>query len=98
MIQKVLERGIHPTQNFKTCFGILSLDKRFGGSRLDGACGRSLQHGAHTYKSILNVLEAGLDLEPIEAQVYMEIPEHRNIRGNLYYQQMKVITQEVNHE
>lgn len=98
MIKGVLERGSHPAQNYRTCLGILALDKRFGPERLGAACQRALAHGAKNYLTVLSILEKGLDQEPIAVQTYLPLPLHRNLRGSTYFRPQLSHTQEVTNE
>tara|TARA_B110000046_G_scaffold184358_1_gene222638 strand:- start:1559 stop:3115 length:1557 start_codon:yes stop_codon:yes gene_type:complete len=86
-IAKVLERKKHPEQAYKSCMGILSLLKKVGNERLIGACRRALDYERYNYRTILNILEKGLDQLTIdENKNEKELPTHSNIRGRNYYQ------------
>jgi transposase len=75
----------HPEQGFRTCFGVLSLEKTYGRARLDAACRRGLQIGARSVSSIRSILKTGLD------QAFLDLPpdpeplRHANIRGQRYF-------------
>ena len=84
MIEKVLESRKFPEQAFKTCMGILNLSKKYGNQRLNLACVRALQYNCYSYKSIKNMLENGLD-KVQEEIVFPNLPVHKNIRGNQYF-------------
>ncbi len=81
----ILDNSIYIEQNYKSCFGMLMLQKKYGISRLDAACGRSLQGSRINYTMIKNILERGLDkqLSILDEQ---PIPTHENIRGKDNYQ------------
>ena len=83
----VLDRKKHPEQAYKSCMGVLSFAKKVGNERLSNACKRALDHQVYNYKIIDNILKRGLDKivegpEPQEQQ----LPVHKNIRGDEYYQ------------
>lgn len=88
VIIKVLETKEHPEQGFKVCLGILNLEKKYSGSRLDRACHRALVYNNFSLKSIKNILEYRLedqqDLFP-EDELSYSISAHENIRGSQYY-------------
>jgi transposase len=81
----ILENSIYIEQNYKSCFGMLMLQKRYGIPRLEAACGRALQGTRINYTMIKNILERGLDkqLSILDEQ---PIPTHDNIRGKDHYQ------------
>jgi transposase len=81
----MLENSIYIEQNYKACFGMLMLQKKYNVPRLEAACSRALQGPRVNYTMIKNILERGLDkqLPLIEEQ---HIPAHDNIRGKDHYQ------------
>jgi transposase len=85
LITKILEHKQHPEQAYKSCMGVLSLEKKVGKERLTNACNRALEYGMHNYRIIQNILEKGLDRMDVQEPQGNKIPEHNNIRGNNYY-------------
>ncbi len=86
LITRALSSRRHPQQSYRTCLGILRLEKPYGGKRLEAACGRALLLGSYRYKSIESILKHGLDSKPMPEQQELDIPEdHDNIRGPSYY-------------
>ena len=57
--------------------------------RLEGACRRALGLGSPTRRSVLSILERGLDQVPLAEEETAEagagLGHHRNIRGPAYY-------------
>ena len=51
----------HPEQGFRSCLGILRLEKSYGAQRLEAACRRGNDIGATSYGSIASILKHGLD-------------------------------------
>jgi len=86
MIQVVLKSRKHPEQAFKTCMGILNLVKKHGPDRLNKACARALGFGFYSYKRIKNILDRGLEEEPLYESRELTVSSHENIRGSKYYQ------------
>lgn len=81
----MLQNSIYIEQNYKACFGMLMLQKKYGITRLESACTRALQGSRVNYSMIKNILERGLDKQlPLPAQPLL--PEHDNIRGKDHYQ------------
>lgn len=85
LIQHVLEKKPHPEQSYRSCIGILSLNKKVGRERLGKACSRALSYGLYNYKTVVNILERGLDNLELEQEAEHDQPEHNNIRGKKYY-------------
>jgi transposase len=81
----ILDNNFYVEQNYKACFGLLMLDKKYGTSRLEAACNRALTGSRLNYTMIKNILERGLDKQPFQAELF-QTPEHTNIRGAEHYQ------------
>jgi hypothetical protein len=80
----MLENSIYIEQNYKACFGLLVLSKKFGTSRLEAACSRALRGPRVNYTMIKNILERGLDKQTITSEA-AALPDHENIRGKDHY-------------
>jgi transposase len=85
MIRIVLKSRRHPEQAFKTCMGILNLVKKYEPDRLNKACARALEFGFYSYKRIKNILDKGLEEEPLDELRELKVSFHENIRGSQYY-------------
>jgi hypothetical protein len=81
----MLENSIYIEQNYKACFGMLMLHKKYTSARLEAACTRALQGTRVNYTMIKNILEKGLDKQIPLFNEYT-IPAHDNIRGKDHYQ------------
>lgn len=86
LIIQVLDKKQHPEQAYKSCMGILSLEKKVGTERLVNACKRALEYNIHNYKIVKNILEKNLDEQESPPDVNETLPEHQNVRGRKYYQ------------
>jgi hypothetical protein len=82
----ILENSIYMEQNYKSCFGMLMLHKKYTAARLDAACARALQGSRINYTMIRNILERGLDKQTRIPPPPSTIPDHDNIRGKENYQ------------
>ena len=83
----MLENSIYIEQNYKACFGMLMLQKKYGQQRLEAACARALMGTRINYTMIKNILERGLDKQlPLNYEPPPVIPTHDNIRGKDHYQ------------
>lgn len=83
----ILSSNSYKEQNYKSCFGLLMLAKKYDGERLKAACRRALVGTRVNYTMIKNILDKGLDRqEDLFSQYNSSIPVHDNIRGEQYYQ------------
>ncbi|WP_287003549.1 IS21 family transposase [Sphingobium sp.] len=85
LVEKVIETRPHPEQGYRSCLGIIGLEKRFGAERLEAAALRALEIQARNYPSIKSILEKGLDQVPVPQSPEQEPIIHSNIRGSSYY-------------
>lgn len=83
----ILTSNSYIEQNYKSCFGMLMLAKKYGKDRLEAACSRALLGTRVTYTLIKNILEKGLDKQRnLFSETGQAIPSHDNIRGKENYQ------------
>jgi transposase len=83
--ESMLGNSIYMEQNYKACFGMLMLEKRYGIERLEAACHLALTGSRVTYTMIKNILTAGIDKQ-VRVPVDQPLPLHDNIRGPQQYQ------------
>lgn len=96
VVQGILCSRPHPQQGFRSCLGIMRLDNRYGTDRLEAACKRALAIHSLSYKSIVSILEKGLDRRPLPSKAHSARSiQHENIRGEQYYIQPDVLSKEV---
>ena len=78
-------------QAFRSCRGILSLERRFGQDRLVAACACATEARRYGYNEVLDILNRGDDAAYLEKgdDIDKEDPRspvrHKNIRGKDYY-------------
>ena len=84
---KILHERAHPEQGYRSCLGLIRLEKRYGKERLDRACARALAVRALSYRSVASILERGLDHLPLPdaPTERAAAADHENIRGPEYY-------------
>ena len=83
--KKIIESREHPEQGYRSCMGIIRLEKKYSKERLENACRRALDIGGISYKSIKSILDKGLDLQKIFPKTDSVQIQHENIRGSDYY-------------
>jgi len=90
----IMKSKPHPEQGFRSCLGILRLEKSYGADRIEAAAKRGNDIGATTCGSITSILRHGLDkayLHPDGTPAAEPAPSdarpihHANIRGRGYY-------------
>ena len=89
MISEILNSKQYPEQSYKSCSGILSFATKLETERLENACKRAVYYGNYGYRVIKNILERGLDKEPIPGtqKAVKTSQNHENVRGAEYYNQ-----------
>lgn len=89
LIEAILAERPHPEQGYRSCLGILRLERRYGRERLEAACARALAVRARSYRDVDAILKHGLDRLPPPAAPISAAPlplVHENVRGAAYYQ------------
>jgi len=89
IVEIILNRAQYPEQSFKTCLGILHLEKKYPTSRVNKACKCALSFQLYSYKGVKNILDNGLE-NFCEQQTIFPMPAHENIRGKNYYKQKEI--------
>ncbi len=90
LVKTILENKPHPEQGYRSCLGILGLEKRYSRERLEAASRRALSIGSPSYKSVKSILENGLDQVSVVQKSECCPIQHQNLRGPNYYRQKKV--------
>ena len=85
VVKTIIEQKYFPEQAYRSCLGIISLERKYSAIRLNSACERALEHRSCTYSSIRRILERNLDLLE-DKPAASEIIHHENIRGSEYYE------------
>ena len=84
-VEHMLGNSIYMEQNYKACFGMLMLEKKYTRQRLEAACRRAANGSRINYTMIRNILEKGLDKQSLLFD-NNPLPDHENIRGSGHYQ------------
>ena len=87
-IAAILVQKSYPEQAYRSCLGILSMEKKVGRERLSKAVERASYYQIFHYKAIKKILEGGLDrlLESDPERIQTTLPLHQNIRGKDSFQ------------
>lgn len=84
--EKIMDSREHPELGYRSCLGIIRLEKKYSRERLENACARALKIRGLSFKSVKSILDKGLDLQPLLEKSNTPGIEHKNIRGSTYYQ------------
>ena len=84
LVEKIMNNRSYPEQAYKSCLGIIRLEKHFSGERIDRACKRAITYKNYSYKGVRIILEKGLDKEEVIVAPTKKIT-HENLRGADYY-------------
>jgi transposase len=84
LVEAILESKPHPEQGYRSCLGIIRLEKDFGKERVEAAANRALAIRACSYQSVKSILKKGLDARPLPTRT-LPAPTHANVRGADYY-------------
>ena len=87
LVAGILESRPHPEQGFRSCLGVMRLGSRWGSERLEAACARAEALSSYSYRTVKNILSAGLDRVVLESDAEAKPrEEHENIRGADHYE------------
>jgi transposase len=90
LVSAILRDRPHPEQGYRSCLGILRLEKLYGRERLEAASARAVAVGARSYKHVAAILKHRLERTPLpsaRSAVNANSVAHENVRGPSYYQQ-----------
>ena len=89
LITRIMNSSTHIEQGYRSCLGIMRMEKQYTAERLEAACTRALFIKAYAYKSVKSILQNGLDQQPhpFGESIRTDNPvKHHNIRGKQYYE------------
>lgn len=85
LVQRIMASRQHPEQGYRSCLGVLRLEKHYPPERIEAAARRAVNYNTCSLRSMRAILASGLDrlVEPEAEQGIL--PPHENIRGGQYY-------------
>ena len=89
LVEAILASRPHPEQGYRSCLGLLRLEKRYGAARVNAACARALTAGARSYRHVDSILRHGLDRQATQLALpaSRSLGVHAHVRGPAYYQE-----------
>jgi transposase len=86
LFEAILAAQPQPELGYRGCLGILRLAHKYSPERVEQSAARALAHQACRYQSVKNILQRGLDREPLEEDSPAPPPtEHDYLRGAGYF-------------
>ena len=89
-MQSLFDGGRPAEQNYRTCDGLLSIARKSTPEIFDEACKKAIEFRCYSYKYILSMVEKLQKHGLPEKEVFIPLPEHTNIRGRDYYNQLSL--------
>ena len=85
LVEKIFASPKPPELMYRTCDGLLSLQRKTDAATFNRACEMALAHEKYTYGFVKNLIENKMtQCEEVEPE--KPLPKHGNIRGKDYYQ------------
>jgi transposase len=89
IVRGLFEGGRPPEQNYLSCDGLFSLHSKTDPELFNKACQEAIECESYSYRFILKIIE-NLKAQPQKEKKDTPLPEHKNIRGKDYYQQLNL--------
>ncbi len=89
LIGLMFEQNRHPEQLYKTCDGLLNLQRKTDTKEFHKACLMAIEHQNYSYRFILNILENKMT-DQSETKPEKPLPNHENLRKREYYAQTTI--------
>ncbi len=86
LVEGIIGRRSHPEQAYRTCLGLMRLEREYGCKRFEAACHRAADIGGLSWSSVKSILKSGFDRLPLQSSLPLDLPQqHSNVRGPDYY-------------
>lgn len=92
LIQMIFEQNRHPEQLYRTCDGLLNLQRKTDAKDFQKACLMAMEHQNYSYRFLANILTNKMTTEDLQTNPGKPLPSHENLRGKEYYKQQLVLT------
>ena len=89
LVEHLFAQNRHPEQLYRTCDGLLNLQRKTDEKVFDKACMMAIECQKYSYTFVLNILKNKMTEEP-ETKPSRPLPIHQNIRGKEYYTQTTI--------
>jgi hypothetical protein len=85
LLGKLFEQETYPEQLFRTCDGLLSMQRKNDAEIFDKACRIALENKIYSYHFIANIIKHKMTQTEPETAIQKPLPFHENTRGAGYY-------------
>jgi hypothetical protein len=89
LVKLIFSQNKHPEQLYKTCDGLLGLQRKSEPERFDKACQIAIDYQNYSYMFLMNILENKMT-EKQETIPDKPLPTHSNLRGKEYFKQLNL--------
>ncbi len=89
IVELLFQGGRFPEQNYKSCDGLFNLYRKTSPDIFSRACKHALECKTYSYRFMMNVIENMNKCPEVEIPAD-PLPDHGNIRGKKYYQQLNI--------
>ena len=80
VVEKLFDQDKYPEQLYRTCDGLLGLQRKTDETQFEKACNMALEYGNCSYGFIQNIIKNKMT-ETVETVNEKPLPVHQNIRG-----------------
>lgn len=89
LVSLIFSQDRYPEQLYKTCDGLLSLQRKAEAGPFEKACQIAIEYQNYSYVFVKNILENNMtQLQEIIPD--KPLPQHKNVRGKTHYQQLEL--------
>lgn len=89
LIKLLFAGGRCPEQNYRTCDGLFSLQRKTSSMIFDQACQQALSCQCYSYRFVRKLIDQ-YQKNNLQGEEPKALPKHSNIRGKDYYQQLSI--------
>jgi transposase len=89
LIGHLFAQNRHPEQLYRTCDGLMNLERKTDEKIFQKACLMAIEHQNYSYSFVLNILKNKMT-EESETEQAKPLPPHENTRGKQYYTQSTI--------
>lgn len=87
LVENIMSKRVFPEQAYKSCLGIIRLEKHYSAEKLNAACQRALDFKIDSYQGVKNILSKELEAKTTQKNARLYRRKHENIRGADYFAQ-----------
>jgi hypothetical protein len=89
LLEHLFAQNRHPEQLYRTCDGLLNLERKTNRKDFDKACQLAIEYQKYSYVFVLNILKNKM-IQEQGTESSQPLPTHQNIRGKEYYTQSTI--------